>query len=102
MDTFKSLMEQKMMKEEILKQAEELATAAPQEQQQPTPVPFGPVPMTWNLSQVQSSNGSLVVITVQTPQGNNIFFLDPNLAKQLAEAISKMSTMASTGLIIPQ
>lgn len=79
--------------------------AAQQAQQAPVPqraVPFGPVPMSWNISQGNSNEGQpIVVVHVATPEGDKVFFLAPGIAKQIGEALVKQSTLAETGLIIP-
>lgn len=84
---------------DLVKQAVEAAQQAPQAPQRP--VPYGPVPMSWNVSQGQSSDGPIVVISVQTPEGDKVFFLQPAIGKQLGEALVKMSTATDSGLILP-
>lgn len=86
---------------ELVKQAVEAASQAPAVPQRA--VPYGPVPMSWNVSQTQSNEGqTLVVIHIQTPEGDKVFFLAPSVGKQLGDAIVKMSSAADSGLIIPQ
>lgn len=58
------------------------------------PVPFGPVPMSWNVSRGQNENGDpVVIIQVATPEGDKVFFLTAEVGKQLGEAITKISTV---------
>lgn len=88
------------MNDELLKQAAEAAQQAPA---QPTrAVPYGPVPMSWNVSQGHSSDGPIVIISVMTPEGDKVFFLKPEIGKQLGEALVKMSSASDSGLILPQ
>lgn len=87
------------MNDELLKQAVEEAEqtpAAPQRQ-----VPYGPVPMSWNISTAQTSESTVVVVQIATPEGDKVFFLAPGIAKQIGDAIIKQSSVAETGLIIP-
>ena len=86
------------MNDELLKQA---AEAASQVQQPVRAVPYGPVPMSWNISQAQGPEGQLVVIHVQTPEGDKVFFLQPSMGKQIGEALIKLSTASDSGLILP-
>lgn len=88
-----------MNDKELLKQAVEAAQQAPQ--QPVRPVPYGPVPMSWNVSQGQGSEGPIVVVQVQTPEGDKVFFLAPSIAKQIGEAIIKMSSASESGLLLP-
>lgn len=86
---------------DLVKQAIEAASQAPQVPQRA--VPFGPVPMSWNISQGNNNEGQpIVVIHIATPEGDKVFFLQPAIAKQIGEALVKQSTLADTGLIIPQ
>lgn len=65
-------------------------------------VPYGPVPMSWNVSQAQTNEGQpVVVIQVQTPEGDKVFFLQPSIGKQIGEALIKLSTASDSGLILP-
>lgn len=65
-------------------------------------VPYAPVPMSWSISQGNSSNGPVVVVSIQTPEGDKVFFIDPEIGKQIGEAIVKFSTASDSGLILPQ
>lgn len=89
---------------ELVRKAVEAAAAEVQTPQVPQrAVPFGPVPMSWNISQGNNNEGQpIVVIHVATPEGDKVFFLQPSIAKQIGEALVKQSTLAETGLIIPQ
>lgn len=85
---------------ELVKKAVEAASQAPS-----TPsraVPFGPVPMSWNVSQGQSNEGPVVVIHIQTPEGDKVFFLEPSIGKQIGEALVQLSSATNNGLILPQ
>jgi len=85
---------------DILKRAAEVAAQAPA-----TPgraIPYAPVPMSWNVSQGQSSEGPIIVISVQTPEGDKVFFLQPSIGKQLGEALVRLSSASDSGLILPQ
>ena len=53
----------------------------------PRAVPYGPVPMSWTISQGSSSNGPIVVITVQTPSGDTSYFVVADVARQIGEAL---------------
>lgn len=64
-------------------------------------VPYGPVPMSWSISQANSSGGPIVVIGVQTPMGDTVLFLEPKIAKQVGEAIIRFSIASENNLIIP-
>lgn len=89
------------MNDDLVKQAVEAATQTPVAPARP--VPFGPVPMSWNVSQAQTNEGQqLVVVSVMTPEGDKVFFLQPPIAKQIGDAILKMSSAADSGLILPQ
>lgn len=89
------------MNNDLVQQAVEAATQAPVAPARP--VPFGPVPMSWNVSQAQTNEGQqLVVVSVMTPEGDKVFFLQPSVAKQIGDAILKMSSASDSGLILPQ
>lgn len=85
---------------DLVQKAVLAAQQAPQQPQRQ--IPFGPVPMSWNISQAQSSGGTVVVVLVATPEGDKVFFLQPDMAKQIGEAILKQGSLAETGLIVPQ
>lgn len=85
---------------DLLKQAVQAAQQAPAQPQRA--VPFGPVPMSWNISQAQATEGMVVVVHVATPEGDKVFFLNPTIAKQIGEAMIKQSSLAESGLIVPQ
>lgn len=86
---------------DLVKKAVEAATQEPAAPARP--VPFGPVPMSWNVSQAQTNEGQpLVVVSVMTPEGDKVFFLQPSIAKQIGDAILKMSSASDSGLILPQ
>lgn len=88
------------MNNDLVQQAVEAASQAPVAPARP--VPYGPVPMSWNVSQAQTNEGQpLVVISIMTPEGDKIFFLQPSIAKQIGEAVLKMSSAADSGLILP-
>lgn len=60
-------------------------------------VPYGPVPMIWNISQVKGSDGNpLIAVNIQTAEGDKIFYVNPSVALQIGEAIIKLSTEALT------
>lgn len=83
-----------MNQEEILKQAAQVASSQPQ-------MPVGPIPMNWSIAQAQGPNGLLIVVGIQTQQGNSVFFLEPDIGKKLGEALTRLSSAAETGLVIP-
>lgn len=88
------------MNNDLVQQAVEAASQAPVAPARP--VPYGPVPMSWNVSQAQTNEGQpLVVISIMSPEGDKIFFLQPSIAKQIGEAVLKMSSAADSGLILP-
>lgn len=89
-----------MNQEEILKRAAEMATN-PQTQAQPPQMPLGPVPMNWNIAQAQGPEGLLIVVSVQTQQGNTVFFLEPETGKKIGDALTRLSTAADSGLVLP-
>lgn len=84
---------------DLVKQAVESAQQASAVPQRP--VPYGPVPMSWNISTAQTSESTVVVVQIATPEGDKVFFLAPGIAKQIGEAIMKQSSVAETGLILP-
>ena len=88
------------MNDELLKKVVEAAEQTPEAPQRP--VPFGPVPMSWNISQGSNGQQSFVVIHVATPEGDKVFFIEPNIAKQIGDAIVKQASLAESGLILPQ
>lgn len=88
-----------MNQEEILKRAADIA--ANDRVQQPPQMPLGPVPMNWNIAQAQGPEGLLIVISVQTQQGNSVFFLEPDTGKKIGEALTRLSTAADSGLVLP-
>lgn len=60
-------------------------------------IPYGPVPMIWNISQVKGSDGNpLIAVHIQTAEGDKNFFVNPSVALQIGEAINKLSTEALT------
>lgn len=65
-------------------------------------IPYGPVPMAWQVSQGQSPEGLLIVLHIQTPEGDKVFFLQPDHGKQLGEALIRLSSASDSGLILPQ
>lgn len=74
--------------------------APPQEPTTPTrAVPYGPVPMSWNISHGQSDNGPVIVLSVQTPEGDKVFFLTPSVGTQLGEALVKLSSAAESDTV---
>ena len=85
---------------DLVRRAVEAAAEAP-----PVPtraVPYGPVPMSWNVSQAQTNEGlPVVVIQIQTPEGDKVFFIQPAIGKQIGEALIKLSTASDSGLILP-
>lgn len=86
---------------ELIEKAVEAAQQAPQVPQRA--VPFGPVPMSWNISQGNNNEGQpIVVIHVATPEGDKVFFLQPSIAKKIGEALVKQGSASESGLIIPQ
>ena len=85
---------------DLVKQAVEAAKQAPTVPQRA--VPYGPVPMSWNVSQAQTNEGHpVVVIQIQTPEGDKVFFIQPAIGKQIGEALIKLSTASDSGLILP-
>src|ERR1041384_1992568 len=80
----KALKENTMNDADLVKQAAAAAQAPAPPQR---PIPYGPVPMSWNISQANSQEGQLVVISVMTPMGDQVFFLKPEVGKQLGEAL---------------
>lgn len=71
----------------------------------PQQIPPGPVPTIFALDQatVMTPEGTqnVIVFQAQTPQGLTVLFIDPEEARKLGDAMSRMGTMASTGLIVP-
>lgn len=89
-----------MDKEKILKaaaQAAEQMHTGPQIAIQPQPVPLAV-----QVGQGQLPDGSLaVVLIMQTPVGQNVFFLPAENAKAVAAAIERIATMSGSGLVVP-
>lgn len=90
-----------MSDSELVEQAVQAATQAPPVSSRA--VPYAPVPMSWNISQAKTNEGQpVVVIQIQTPEGDKVFFVQPDIGKQLGEALVRFSSAADSGLIIPQ
>jgi hypothetical protein len=90
--------EKEMNNSELVEKAVEAAQAPAQPQRA---IPYGPVPMSWNISQGSSSEGPIVILSVQTPMGDQVFFVNPAVGKQLGEALIKMSSASESGLVLP-
>lgn len=89
-----------MSDSDLVKRAVEAAQQVPSVQ--PRPVPYGPVPMSWNVSQAQTNEGHpVVVVQIQTPEGDKVFFIQPSIGKQIGEALIKLSTASDSGLLLP-
>lgn len=65
-------------------------------------VPIGPVPVLVLPNPVEIEHGKWAVqLYVTTPQGIQIFFINPEYAEKLGEALKDCSQVARTGLVIP-
>lgn len=90
-----------MDKETILKAAAQAAEQMQAAPQGPAVQPQ-PVPLAVQVGQGQLPDGSLaVVLIMQTPVGQNVFFLPAENAKAIAQAMEKMATMSGSGLVVP-
>lgn len=90
-----------LTQENILKAA---AQAAEQMNGNPHPtasVTPQPVPTAVQLASTRSVNGDkFVIITLTTPVGQNIYFLDPDSAEKIGEGLKETARLARTGLEI--
>lgn len=89
-----------MDKDSILKaaaQAAEKMNTGPQPAIQPQPVPLAV-----QVGQGQMPDGNLaVVLIMQSPVGQHVFFLPAENAKAVAGAIERIATMSGSGLVVP-
>ena len=65
-------------------------------------IPFAPVPMSWRISQGRNGEQLLVIVNIQTPEGDKVFFLESTMGKQLGDAIIKMSEASEQGVIFSE
>lgn len=69
-----------------------------QQHQQPG-VPPSPVPMSVQVTTVRGSEGqNLVALILHTPQGQSVFFFDPEGAATLGKALEDSSRISRSGL----
>lgn len=87
-----------MNADEILKQ---VAQAAQTQHQPQVQIPPSPVPMAWQIAQVQSNQGNMIAAAVQTPMGQLVFFLDPETAKKIGEALIRYGGASGNELLLP-
>ena len=83
------------------------AKFAKQQAQHHPPQPAGvmpqPVPMSVQVGQSTGPDGKpLVMLILQTPVGQGVYFFDPDGANQIAAAITDAARVAKTGLEIPR
>jgi hypothetical protein len=62
-------------------------------------VPIAPVAMSWSISQGTTASGMCVVVNVQTAEGDRVFFLEPQVAKDIADALVKMAEASENGIV---
>lgn len=86
------------MIDEFFESAAQLAQTQHQPQVQ---IPPSPVPMAWQIAQVQSNQGNMIAAAVQTPMGQLVFFLDPDTAKKIGEALVRYGGASGIGLLLP-
>lgn len=70
----------------------------------PTPnvVQPQPVPTTFNVAQVQTTDGKMLAqLTMHTPTGTHVVFLDSVVAKAVGEALTQIASLSATGLLMP-
>lgn len=91
-----------MDRDSILRAAAEAAEQQMGGNHQPVPaVTPQPVPTAIQLASSRDGNGNkFVVVTITTPVGQNIYFLDPESAERVAEGIKETARLARTGLEI--
>lgn len=69
---------------------------------QPSIVQPQPVPTTFNVMQVMTNDGkTLAQLTVHTPSGSHVSFLDSEVAKAVGEALIQIAGMSAAGLLLP-
>jgi hypothetical protein len=55
--------------------------------------------MSFSIYQSQGSEGMLVRLSIQTQEGDKVFFLEPATGKQLGEALLAMSEASANGIL---
>lgn len=89
-----------MEADKILEAAARIAQQ--QGQAQPSGVQPTPVPMSVQMTTARGGDGqSYVLLVIQTPVGQNVFFFDPDGAENIAKGLEKSAVLARTGLEIP-
>lgn len=68
----------------------------------PPGVAPGPLPTVFNLGQTEVGGGArMVVLQVNTPAGQAVYFLDGVSAEGLGTALIKLGSVTKTGLVVP-
>lgn len=87
-------------KEQILERAREMAEQGMNPP--PPPIQPQPVPLAVSVGQGQMPDGSLaVVLVIHSPVGQNVFFLDAENAKGVADGLSRAAQASGAGLVVP-
>lgn len=90
-----------MDKDSILRAAVQAAEQMDGNQRPGPAIPPQPVPTAVQLSTVQSPSGEkFVVISITTPVGQSIYFIDPESADKMADGLKETSRLSRTGLEI--
>lgn len=90
-----------MDRDSILKAAAQAAENMNDHQPHQTGISPQPVPTSIQLASVRSVDGrSLVMLTLSTPVGQNVFFFDAESAERIGDGIKETARLARTGLEI--
>lgn len=61
-----------------------------------------PVPTTFNIAQVMTNDGKILAqLTMSSPTGIHVVFLDSVVAKAVGEALTTIGAMSASGLLTP-
>jgi len=66
------------------------------------PQPMGPAPVQMNYDVIDSVPPGLVVLRIDSHEGNKFIFLDPGAADDLGAKLRAKSRAVRTGLTLPQ
>lgn len=84
-----------------MNQKDILYRAAEAVNQQTHTVPVQPVPMSFKIAQAQMPDGRMsIVLSVSTPVGEAVYFLEADQAKTIGETLQKAASAASSGLML--
>jgi hypothetical protein len=63
-------------------------------------IQVGPLPVQTSTAVAQTTDGPLIAMQFQTPQGVSVFFLSVDHAKQMIAELEKATAIAPSGLVI--